>query len=198
MLQRVDEVARLLRAAVQPSTASARNERDGRETAEVGDHRGEVGAAVGEELRQGLRKRSSHSASIVGIMDAVAALADLTEISSQVETAVLVDGDGAVLASTVDDAGRSERLARTAVDLLAARPALAASSRRCASSRWRCPGSSVFVASEGGRSILATTAPAPTSGLVLYDLRACLRARSAAEAEGEADARTQAEADADA
>ena len=38
------------------------------------------------------------------------------------------------------------------------------------------PGGSVFVASEGARSILATTAPAPTSGLVFYDLRACLRA----------------------
>jgi predicted regulator of Ras-like GTPase activity (Roadblock/LC7/MglB family) len=110
-------------------------------------------------------------------MDAVAALADLTEISSQVETAVLVDGEGAVLASTLDDAGRSERLARTAVDLLAAAPAaLGGAQRALRELEIALPGGSVFVASEGGRSILATTAPAPTSGLVLYDLRACLRA----------------------
>ena len=109
-------------------------------------------------------------------MDAVAALADLTEISSQVETAVMVDGDGAVLASTLDDAGRSERLARTAVDLLAAAPAaLGGEQRALRELEVALPYGSVFVASEGGRSILATTAPSPTSGLVLYDLRACLR-----------------------
>ena len=107
----------------------------------------------------------------------MAALADLTEISSQVETAVLVDGDGAVLASTLDDAGRSERLARTAVDLLAAAPAaLGGEQRALRELEVALPHGSVFVASEGGRSILATTAPSPTSGLVLYDLRACLRA----------------------
>ena len=108
-------------------------------------------------------------------MDPVAALADLTEISSQVETAVLVDGDGTVLASTLDDAGRSERLARTAVDLLAAAPAALGGERTLRELEVALPGGSVFVASEGGRSILATTAPVPTSGLVLYDLRACLR-----------------------
>jgi predicted regulator of Ras-like GTPase activity (Roadblock/LC7/MglB family) len=110
-------------------------------------------------------------------MDAVAALADLTEISSQVETAVLVDGEGAVLASTLDDTGRNELLARTAVDLLAAAPAaLGGEQRSLRELEVALPRGNVFVASEGGRSILATTAPAPTSGLVLYDLRACLRA----------------------
>jgi hypothetical protein len=33
----------------------------------------------------------------------------------------------------------------------------------------------VFVVRSGGRTILATTRPDPTVGLVLYDLRSCLR-----------------------
>ena len=35
---------------------------------------------------------------------------------------------------------------------------------------------SVFVVRDGGRSIVATTGAGPTSGLVFYDLRTCLRA----------------------
>ena len=53
-------------------------------------------------------------------MDAAGALADLTEISSQVEAAVVLDDAGAVVASTLDDAERSARLARAALDLLGA------------------------------------------------------------------------------
>ena len=33
----------------------------------------------------------------------------------------------------------------------------------------------VFVVSEGGRTIAATTGPEPTTGLVVYDLRTCLQ-----------------------
>lgn len=109
-------------------------------------------------------------------MDAAAALADLTEISSQVETAVLLDADGTVLASTLGDPARSERLARTALDLLAAAPAaLGGETRTVAQLEVALTSGSVFVATEDGRSIVATTAASPTSGLVLYDLRACLR-----------------------
>ena len=55
--------------------------------------------------------------SIVSRVDAASALADLTEISSQVEAAVLVDADGGVLASTVAGAA-GERLARAGLALL--------------------------------------------------------------------------------
>src|SRR5207253_10553181 len=42
-------------------------------------------------------------------MDAAQALADLTEISSQVVHVAVVDGEGAVLATTIADAGRAAR-----------------------------------------------------------------------------------------
>nr|MBA2461486.1 hypothetical protein [Actinomycetota bacterium] len=53
-------------------------------------------------------------------MDPASALADLTEISSQVEAAVVLESDGSVAASTFPGEERAQRLARAALDLLAA------------------------------------------------------------------------------
>ena len=53
-------------------------------------------------------------------MDAAAALADLTEISSQVETAAVFGPDGTTHGSTFADAAAAERLVDTAQELLAA------------------------------------------------------------------------------
>jgi len=109
-------------------------------------------------------------------MDAATALADLTEISSQVEAAVVLDDAGAVVASTLDDAGRSARLARTALDLLgAADKRFESGGRALTQLEAALREGSVFVAREGGRSIVATTTAEPTSGLVFYDLKTCLR-----------------------
>ena len=109
-------------------------------------------------------------------MDAATALADLTEISTQVEVAVLLDDSGAVLAAAPDDSTRSERLARTAVDLLAAaRERSESSGRTLTQLEAALREGSVFVARDDGRSIVAVTGASPTSGLVFYDLRACLR-----------------------
>jgi len=109
-------------------------------------------------------------------MDAATALADLTEISSQVEAAVVLDDAGVVVASTLDDAGRSARLARTALDLLgAADKRFESGGRALTQLEAALRGGSVFVAREGGRSIVATTTAEPTSGLVFYDLKTCLR-----------------------
>ena len=41
-------------------------------------------------------------------MDAAQALADLTEISSQVAQVAILDGDGSLLATTLGDPGRAE------------------------------------------------------------------------------------------
>jgi hypothetical protein len=79
-------------------------------------------------------------------MDASQALADLTEISSQIEAAVLFDGDGTVQGSTLADAAAAEELVR-----------------------------------DEARSVVATTAPDPTVGLVFYDLKSCLRGSTEAE-----------------
>ena len=115
-------------------------------------------------------------------MDAASALADLTEISTQVEAAVVLDDSGAVLAATPADTAVSDRLARTAVDLLAAAQERAESSGRALTQlEAALRGGSVFVAREDGHSIVAVTGSEPTAGLVFYDLRTCLRTLVEAE-----------------
>ena len=112
-------------------------------------------------------------------MDAAGALADLTEISSQVEAAVVFDSDGTVLATTVPDGAPSERLVRAGMDLLAAggeQPGAGATARTLTQLEVALREGSIFVARDADRSIVATTSPDPTSGLVFYDLKTCLRA----------------------
>jgi predicted regulator of Ras-like GTPase activity (Roadblock/LC7/MglB family) len=107
-------------------------------------------------------------------MDAAQALADLTEISSQIEAAVLFDGNGAVLGSTLASGEGAEGVARAAAKLLER-----AGGFRSEGSITQLEAStsdgSVFVVRDGDRRIAATTAPAPTVGLVFYDLKSCLR-----------------------
>jgi predicted regulator of Ras-like GTPase activity (Roadblock/LC7/MglB family) len=135
-------------------------------------------------------------------MDAAAALADLTEISSQVEAAVVLDDAGEVVASTLGDAEHSARIARAALDLLGgadARPD--AHGRELTQVQAALRDGSVFVAREQGRSIVATTSPEPTAGLVFYDLKTCLRSLAQPEPEPKPARKrraTKAKADADA
>ena len=110
-------------------------------------------------------------------MEAEAALADLMEVSSQVEAAVLVDGAGDVLAATIADEERARRLAAIARELLAA--ADAAEPRRTPVRQLEAAtgNGSVFVVRDArGSAIVATTSSAAISGLVFYDLKTCLRA----------------------
>jgi predicted regulator of Ras-like GTPase activity (Roadblock/LC7/MglB family) len=110
-------------------------------------------------------------------MDVAGALADLTEISSQVEAAVVFDDDGTVLASTLADGAPSERLARAALDLLGvAREQATGGVRSLTQLEVALRDGSLFVARDQDRSIVATTGADPTSGLVFYDLKTCLRA----------------------
>jgi len=108
-------------------------------------------------------------------VDPAQALADVTEISSQIEAVVLLDGEGAVLASNVEP-GAAGRIAQGVVQLL--EQAAAASPRdggEVVQAEAATPDGSVFVVREGGRIVGATTGPEPTVGLVFYDLRSCLR-----------------------
>ena len=115
------------------------------------------------------------------LMDPQQALADLAEISSQVRTAVLLDAGGELVASTDPDAGRARELAETCRDLLAAAEAAAqGGDRRLTQLEAATRDGSVFVVREGDRVVAATTGPAPTVGLVFYDLKTCLRAVAAA------------------
>ena len=105
-------------------------------------------------------------------MDAKQALAELEELSSQVERAVVLDASDSVLAST-DDAG--EALARAALDLLAAAAELHTASAEVTRAEVELGDGGLFVLREGGRTIAATTGPNSNPGLVAYDLRTCLQ-----------------------
>jgi predicted regulator of Ras-like GTPase activity (Roadblock/LC7/MglB family) len=100
------------------------------------------------------------------------ALSHLTEISSQVETAVVLDREGTVLGSTLDDE-RAGRLATTALELY--RAADGQRGEELVQLDVAFGDGSVFVVRDGDRLIAATTAAEPTVGLVFYDLKTCLR-----------------------
>jgi predicted regulator of Ras-like GTPase activity (Roadblock/LC7/MglB family) len=103
-----------------------------------------------------------------------AALDRLTEISAQVEAAVIFDVDGGVVGSTLADEQRARRLAD------AGRALLDEAQRRGQGERLvqlevALQEGSVFLVRDDGRAITATTAPGPTVGVVFYDLKSCLR-----------------------
>jgi len=107
-------------------------------------------------------------------MDTAQALADLTEISSQVEAAVLFGEGGEVAGSTLADELAGRALAVAAGELLARAGSLG-DGGEVAQVEASTPDGSVFVVREGARRIAATTGPDPTVGLVFYDLKSCLR-----------------------
>jgi predicted regulator of Ras-like GTPase activity (Roadblock/LC7/MglB family) len=105
------------------------------------------------------------------------ALADLTEISSQVEAAALFDAKGEIEAATLPDA---DGFVRAVQDLLAA--AAEARSGTVTQLEAATSDGSVFVVRDGDSYIAATTRPEPTVALVFYDLKTALRAaRSSGE-----------------
>ncbi len=109
-------------------------------------------------------------------MDAAQALADLTEISSQIQAAVLLDEGGAVAASTFSDEDGAARVARAAQELIeAADRVRAGSGQSLTQIEAATLEGSVFVVRDRGRTIAATTSAEPTVGLVFYDLKSCLR-----------------------
>ena len=109
-------------------------------------------------------------------MEPAEALADLTEISPEIETATVLDDSRAVLASTLEGE-RSREVGRLASELLAAADGVRSRLGEQAVTQLQVAllAGSVFVVRDGGRLVVATTSPEPTVGLVLYDVRTCLR-----------------------
>ena len=108
-------------------------------------------------------------------MDAAGALEELTELSTQIEAALIWRGEGEVEASTLSPEVAAQ-VAGTAQELFtAAARAQAVQGRALPQLEAATGDGSVFVVREGQRTIAATTREEPTSGLVLYDLRVCLR-----------------------
>jgi len=108
-------------------------------------------------------------------MDAEQALADLTEISSQIETAVLFDESGEIAGSTLADADAVRALAAAAGRLLEDAAAFRSHGGDVTQLEASTQEGSVFVVRDGARRIAATTGPSPTVGLVFYDLKSVLR-----------------------
>jgi predicted regulator of Ras-like GTPase activity (Roadblock/LC7/MglB family) len=135
-------------------------------------------------------------------VDAAQALADLTEISSQIEAAVLFDESGAIDGSTLGDERAAQALARAAAELLEAAAAFPSGGGEVSQLEASTHEGSLFVVRDGGRRIAATTVPQPTVGLVFYDLKSCLRGVAAEpekpQPEKPSPRRTRKKADADA
>lgn len=126
-------------------------------------------------------------------MDAAQALADLTEISSQVVHVAIVDEDGSVLATTIADGNRAARFVESVSTLLGEADELRRSRGLSGLAQLEAAtlDGSVFVVRRGGRLIAATTRPDPTVGLVFYDLKHCLRSIAEEPAENGTPKRTR-------
>jgi predicted regulator of Ras-like GTPase activity (Roadblock/LC7/MglB family) len=100
------------------------------------------------------------------------ALAELLTLSSQVVDVAILGGSGFVLASS-GTPEHGEKLAGIAAELLTT-AAEVRPGGDVARVEVKLDEGSVFVVSEGGRSVIARTVPEPTAGLVVYDLRTAL------------------------
>jgi predicted regulator of Ras-like GTPase activity (Roadblock/LC7/MglB family) len=112
----------------------------------------------------------------VGAMDADAAIAELRELSTQIETVVVGSRDGSVIAASVAD-DTAARVASAARDLADGADQVRRDLGREALSQLQAstPTGSVFVVVDGDRMAVATTGADPTVGLVFYDLKTLLR-----------------------
>jgi predicted regulator of Ras-like GTPase activity (Roadblock/LC7/MglB family) len=103
------------------------------------------------------------------------ALAELLEISSQIDAAVLFDQTGKVVSSTLADAA-AERVTASARALLDEAERLRKDDGGVVQVEAALPEGSLFVVREGTRAVAAVTRPEPTAGLVFYDLKQSLAA----------------------
>jgi hypothetical protein len=113
-------------------------------------------------------------------MDAAQALKELMDLSSQITAAIALDGEGSVLAVSTEDPAAAASLTTSTLELVAAAQNLGADGGEVTRVEVELDEGAFFVVREGGRTVAATTAPKPTSGLVVYDLRTCAQAIAAA------------------
>jgi len=106
------------------------------------------------------------------------ALADLVEISPQIEAAAVVSGEGEILGSIGVPEGRGGILARTVRELLAGAASFRSDDRRVTQLHAELgdDGDLFAVTGAGERTIVAVASRSATPGLVFYDLKRCLAA----------------------
>ncbi|HEY2742861.1 MAG TPA: hypothetical protein VGI69_11860 [Gaiellaceae bacterium] len=109
-------------------------------------------------------------------MDAAAALADLVEISPQIEAAAMVAGDGELSGSVGVPEARASVLARAVQELLDAAAAFRSDQGRVTRLHAELAGGDLFAVADGGQAIVAVAREQATPGLVFYDLKRCLAA----------------------
>ena len=108
-------------------------------------------------------------------MDAARALADLVEISPQVEAAAVLAGDGGTVGCVGVPAARAGVLARAARDLLDRAAEFRHDDGRVTQLHAELGDGAVFaVAGADDRTIVAVLSGRPAPGLVFYDLKTCL------------------------
>ena len=112
----------------------------------------------------------------VGAMDAAAALADLVEISPQIETAAVVTRDGDLTASVGVPEARSSVLARAVRELLDGAAAFRSDQGRVTQLHAELSCGDVFAVAGDEQAIVAVARGRAAPGLVFYDLKRCLAA----------------------
>jgi predicted regulator of Ras-like GTPase activity (Roadblock/LC7/MglB family) len=112
----------------------------------------------------------------VGAMDAAAALADLVEISPQIEAAAVVSGDGELTGSVGIPETRADVLARAVQELLDSAAAFRSDEGRVTQLHAELAGGDVFAVAADEQAIVAVARERATPGLVFYDLKRCLAA----------------------
>jgi predicted regulator of Ras-like GTPase activity (Roadblock/LC7/MglB family) len=109
-------------------------------------------------------------------MDAAAALADLVEISPQIEAAAVVAGDGELAGSVGVPEARASVLARAVRELLDGAAAFRREQGRVTQLHAELAGGDVFAVASDERAIVVVARERATPGLVFYDLKRCLAA----------------------
>ena len=107
-------------------------------------------------------------------MDAGQALDDLTQVSTQIEGAVLAEPGGKVLASTYADE-KGEQVAKTALELLRGAEKERDDDAELTQVLAETASGAVFVVRGGKHVAAAVTGAEPIAGLIFYDLKTCLR-----------------------
>jgi predicted regulator of Ras-like GTPase activity (Roadblock/LC7/MglB family) len=112
----------------------------------------------------------------VAAMDAAAAIAELRELSTQIEAVVVAARDGSVVSASIGDMAAG-RVAAAARDIADGADQVRRDLGREALSQLQAstPTGSVFVVVDEDRMAVATTGADPTVGLVFYDLKTLLR-----------------------
>jgi predicted regulator of Ras-like GTPase activity (Roadblock/LC7/MglB family) len=109
-------------------------------------------------------------------MDVGRALADLVEISPQIEAAAVVRRDGELAGSVGVPAARGTMLARAVRELLDGAAAFRSEGGRVTQVHAELAAGDVFAVTGEEQTVVAVVRERATPGLVFYDLKRCLAA----------------------